>query len=143
MAKPILFYALIRHGLYRRGFNVLSVTSEKGGQIYGRDEREGTTHVSERDVIYRFPEGTTFEFAKAATDRADREQERHALGIAKAESHLAGLRKARELAVLDAAKGLAPKGPCLKCGRASGDDGCDDQPCPMGLDYRKARDAGR
>lgn len=49
------------------------------------------------------------------------------------DDELRRLQKARSLAVLEAAKGTRLDGPCPKCGRAHGDDGCNLQPCPMGL----------
>lgn len=108
MAKPVLYYALTRKWNYATGrsWSVLAVTSEKGRQVYGRDEHDAATHCRAGDVLYRFPPGTPLEFAKAAGDRATREEARHAEGIEAARRKLADLQRDRDLAVLDAAKGL-------------------------------------
>lgn len=107
MSKPILYYVLARGGLYaRRGFRVLGVTSEKGRQVYGRDEHEAATHVSASDVIHRFPPGTSLDFAKAAGDRADVEYKRHEVGISMARAELSRLEDLRQQRTLEAAKGI-------------------------------------
>lgn len=106
MARPILYYVLTRGG-YGRAFRVIGVTSEKGRQVYGRDESDAATHVGELDVIYRFPEGTTLEFAKDASRRADKEADRHVVGITQASAEMSRLRDVRDAAILAAAKGLA------------------------------------
>lgn len=105
MSKPILYYVLVRHPYGRRGFTVLGVTSEKGRQVYGRTEDDAATHVSERDVIHRFPEGTTLEFAAAASTRADQEYKRHEVGISQARAELSRLEDLRTQRTLEAAKG--------------------------------------
>jgi len=104
MSKPILYYALNRAG-WGRAFDVLAVTSEKGRQVYGRRLDDSVTHVSERDIIHRFPEGMGAEFARAATERADAEAKRHATGIRMARDEVTRLEAARDAAVLAAAKG--------------------------------------
>lgn len=107
MAKPIQYYVLAkRFGYARRGFTVLGVTSEKGGQVYGRTEDDEVTHVSARDVIHRFPAGTSLEFAKDATKRADEEYARHEVGIRMAREELDRLTALRDQRTLEAAKGM-------------------------------------
>jgi hypothetical protein len=106
MVKPIQYYVLVRHGFGRRGFTVLGVTSEKGRQVYGRDEHDAATHVAERDVIYRFPPGTSLDFAKDATKRADEEYARHETGIRLAREELDRLHSLRDQRTLEAAKGI-------------------------------------
>lgn len=105
MAKPIQYYVLVRHGFGRRSFSVLGVTSEKGRQVYGRDEHDAATHVSVRDVIHRFPEGTALEFARDASKRADEEYKRHEVGIRQARDELERLEGLRTQRTLEAAKG--------------------------------------
>lgn len=104
MAKPILFYCLLRGG-YGRGFKVLGVTTEKHRIVYGRDEDDGLTSASVRDVLHRFPEGTPLEFAKDAGKRADAEAERHKVGLQIARAELSWLEDRKAAAVLAAAKG--------------------------------------
>lgn len=108
MAKPILYYVLARGFFWRtgRGFRVIGVTSEKGGQVYGRDERDHVTHVSAGDVLHRFPAGTSLEFAAAAGDRADEEWKRHEVGIRMAREELSRLEDLRQQRTLEAAKGV-------------------------------------
>lgn len=109
MAKPILYYVLARGGLYaRRGFRVIGVTSEKGRQVYGRDEHDAATRVSASDVIHRFPEGTMLEFAKAATERADAEYKRHEVAVRMAREELSRVEDLRQQRTLEAAKGILP-----------------------------------
>lgn len=103
--KPTLYYCLVRGG-YGQGFKVLAVTSEKGRQVYGRDEDDASTHVASRDVIHRFPEGTTLDFARAASDRAMAEADHHKLGIRMASEELSRLQDVKDAAVLAAAKGF-------------------------------------
>lgn len=104
MAKPILYYALTNW--YYGGFRVVGVTSEKGRQWYGRDQHDQVTHGLFRDILYKFPEGTTWEFAHAACARAEAERECHKAGINAAKRQLYNLEQARNDAVLVAAKGL-------------------------------------
>lgn len=121
MAKPILFYILARGGWgHGYGFRVIGVTSEKGRQTYGRDESDSPTHVGRFDVIYRFPDGTTEEFAKAARNRAEKVKERMKGGVANAEDEARRRRQEMDAAILRAAKGLAvgqppPGRPAGKC----------------------------
>lgn len=105
MAKPILFYALAK-ALYRDGFRVIGVTSEKGRQVYGRDEADAVTHVAEFDVIHRFPPGTSEAYAKASRDRAARVKERMHGGVAHAENLARQARRDIDAAILQAAKGV-------------------------------------
>lgn len=116
MVKPILYYALTRGAYSRNGFKVLGVTSTKGGQVYGRDEYDAVTHVAERDVIHRFPEGTTLEFAQAAQLRADAERKKHEPGIRMARDEVSRLEEVKNAAVLRAAKGehLPPQGRAVR-----------------------------
>jgi hypothetical protein len=106
MPKPIQFYALVR-GRYHhsRGFSLIGVTSEKGRQVYGRDEFDAATHVSDRDVIHRFSPEATLEFCKAAPVRADLESKLHSVGISQARAELSRLEDNQRQAVLAAAKG--------------------------------------
>lgn len=111
-AKPILYYVLARGGWSERGFRIIGVTSEQRRKVYGRAQPSDVpTSLSARDVVYRFPEGTTAEFALAASDRAAKERAKHSGGIAQAQAKLDRLRAAQSLAILDAAKGLEPAGP--------------------------------
>lgn len=108
MAKPILYYVLVRKWEYATGraWRVLGVTSEKGRQVYGRwPDDDAATHVGQLDVIHRFPEGTTLEFASAAGERATREERRHAAAIEEARNRVKNLERHRDMCVLDAAKG--------------------------------------
>lgn len=108
MAKPITHYVLVRQGYsrYRGGFTVLGVTSEKGGQVYGRDERDHVTHVSARDVLHRFPDGTMREFAAAAGERATAEYARHEVAVRMAREELSRVEDLRQQRTLEAAKGV-------------------------------------
>lgn len=109
MAKPILYYALVKGHGYMRGFNVLAVTLEKGGsrgQVYGRDEYDNPTHVAAYSVIYRFPEGTPLDFCKDAGKRADAEARKHEVGLEQARAELSRLQDVKTAAVLNAAKGV-------------------------------------
>lgn len=107
MAKPILYYALIRKWDYGTGrsWTALGVTSEKGRQVYGRTADDRVTHCAASDVLHRFPEGTPFLFAQDAGERASREEARHRDRIEEARRKLRKLERDRDLAVLDAAKG--------------------------------------
>lgn len=141
MAKPILYYVLARGSYGRRGFTALGVTSEKGGQVYGRDENDYATHISVRDVVHRFPEGTSLDFARDATKRADEEYRRHEVGIRMAREELSRLEDLRQQRTLDAAKGVVATHPkpdphatdgvtrCPECGAVEGSrktrTGCD------------------
>lgn len=106
-SKPILYYCLVR-SYSGMGFRVIGVTSEQRGQIYGRDERDYTTHVAEYSVLHRFPPGTTEEFAKGARIRAERAQERFADKVAQASSLYDRARREQRDACLAAAKGETP-----------------------------------
>lgn len=111
MAKPILYYVLVRGYHYRtgRGFKVLGVTSEKGRQVYGRDpDTDAATHVAAHDVIHRFPADAKLDFAEAATQRADEEYARHEVGISQARAELSRLEGLRTQRTLEAAKGVLP-----------------------------------
>lgn len=137
MAKPIQYYALTKAFGYTHGFDVLGVTSEAHGQVYGRSSISDTvTHVRRSAVLYRFPDGTSEEFAKAAKRRADLEHVRHGAEIEKARARVVNLTGHRDMCVLDAAKGLgdAVQKKCGRCGSASGNDWsqCRGGECPMG-----------
>lgn len=106
MAKPVLFYALVPgYNSRGHGFRLIGVTSEKGGQLYGRDEQDCVTHISARAVLHRFLPEETLTFCKAAYDRADATRKRLVPGVEEAERHARALRKGMEAAILDAAKG--------------------------------------
>lgn len=104
MTKPAIFYALVsgwsRHS--GNGFQILTVTSEKGGQVYGRDEHECVTHRSVRDVIHRFTDEAT---AKGAHARADAVRKRLTPAVEEAHSTYQRLDRERSAAILAAAKG--------------------------------------
>ena len=125
MVKPIQYYVLVRGGFtrYRAGFTALGVTSEKGGQVYGRDEHDRVTHVSSRDVIHRFPEGTSLDFAKAASDRADAEYKRHEVAVRMAREELSRVEDLRKQRTLEAAKGVIATHPATPTHFAT--DGAD------------------
>lgn len=111
MAKPILYYALAKAFSYSSGFDVIGVTSEAHRQVYGRSlVNDAVTHVRAADVIYRFPEGTTAEFALSARARADGERGRHQAEIERARQRVKNLEGHRDMCVLDAAKGLSELG---------------------------------
>lgn len=105
MAKEIQYFALVSR--FGPAFmRVVGVTSEKGGQWYGRDHQDQATHGSLDDIIYRFPEGTEWEFAHAATVRAREEHERHDPAVKAAKRQWLNLEDARSEAMIVAAKGL-------------------------------------
>lgn len=104
MAKPILFYALVPGHWGGQGFRVIGVTSEKGRQVYGRDEADGVTHVAEGDVLHRFPPGTSEAHAKDARKRAERTRERMKGGVDHAEQTARQRRREMDAAILAAAK---------------------------------------
>lgn len=105
MAKPFLFYALVKGYWASGGFRIIGVTSEKGRKVYGRDEADATTNVADRDVLHRFPPGTDPAFCLAARDRANRAAERLQGSVAHAEAEAYRLRRERDAAILEAAKG--------------------------------------
>ncbi len=53
--KPALFFAVIRSRWWGKGppYEILEITTERGGQLYGRDKHEAVTHVPVRDVLAR------------------------------------------------------------------------------------------
>lgn len=104
MAKPILYWALAR-GLYGERFRIIGVTSEKGRQVYGRDDADAVTHVSDRDVLYRFPEGTTEAYAKQASVRAQRARESTDAMVRGAHRTYLDASQNQQNAILAAAKG--------------------------------------
>lgn len=104
-AKPVLFWALVR-GQYGDHFRVIGVTSEQRRQVYGRDGADAPTHVSARDVLHRFPEGTTEDYAKAASMRAQRAKEKYAGTVKAAHRKYLDASAIQQTAILNAAKGL-------------------------------------
>lgn len=112
MSKPILYYVLINKWHYGREtrFSVLGVTSEKGGQVYGRDETDRVTHVARLDVIHRFEPGTSLEWAKAAGERAENASKLFDVPLQQARAEVSRLEDARRAATLAAAK-LSEKPP--------------------------------
>ena len=106
MAKPVLYYALAR-SRYGYGFRVLAVTLEKGGQVYGREiDTSAATHVSARDVLHRFPEGTPDFVAGGASARAEAARKLLQPTVNAARAALAKAEAQLNAAVLAAAKAI-------------------------------------
>lgn len=82
MKKPI-FYAVIRErGFAAKGyFEILTVTTERGRQLYGRDDQEASTHVAARDCLKRCD---TREEADAVLVAAENIRTRHRKNISEA-----------------------------------------------------------
>lgn len=109
MAKPFLFFVLYRSGWARNGIYGMGVTSEKGGQIYGRHiGSETVTHVSVRDVIHRFPPGTPEVHVAGAAHRAAAARSAAEPAIQEARDALLTAERAAQRAVLQAAIGGEP-----------------------------------
>lgn len=107
MPRPILFWALVR-GHYGDSFRVIGVTSELRRQVYGRDQADAPTHVSARDVIYRFPPEVKEAFAKEASKRAQRAREKYAGAVKAAQGAYINAQRIQAAAILAAAKGDLP-----------------------------------
>jgi len=110
MAKEFIGYGLVSGwsgaGV---GFRAIGITSVARRQVYGRFmDDDGITHVSERDLIYRFPEGTSAEQASEAASRYKASYDRLTPAVEAAAKTLKDLQRNREYAALDAAKTLAP-----------------------------------
>lgn len=98
--KPAISYAVCRKQWGRR-FRVIAVTSEKGGQVYGRDEDGSVTHIRARDVLCWFDDEPT---AKAANERADKKAAELRPGVEAAHAEYNRLVSERDKAILAAAK---------------------------------------
>jgi hypothetical protein len=156
--KPAIFYALVtgwsRHG---NGFQVIAVTSEKGGQIYGRDENEYVTHRSARDMLHRFDDEAS---AKGAHERAAAAKAKLQPAVSEAHRMYQRLDKEMGASILAAAKGeelpaepVEPKNPIAAFVRDMDHAGttfsrCDAcghqtdnhlQECDIWSDYQRAR----
>jgi len=106
MAKQPIFWALVSGwSPGGTGFRILAVTSVRGGQVYGRNENDGATHVREADVLHRFDSAAE---AAGAQHRAIVERTRLKPAVDAARDAYTRLDRAMAAAVLAAAKGEAP-----------------------------------
>lgn len=109
MAKPFIGFGLVR-SLYG-DFRVLGITSRQHRQVYGRTlDGDEMTRVAERDLVYEFPPGTSPEFAQSAVRRAKQAADAWKGRVREADAAASETRHMRDLAVLDAAKGLGLHG---------------------------------
>lgn len=97
--KPAIAFAIVRQ-TYGSGFNVIAITSESGGKVYGRDVRDNAaTNRARRDVVARLP---TRELADLAILRANEAYHGASARVGDAEREVREAREAREQAVKDA-----------------------------------------
>jgi hypothetical protein len=103
MAKDFIGFGLVRKfGDVR----AIGITTEKRGMTYGRYlDNDHVAHWGRHDVFFRFAEGTTENFARAARDRAATERAKHQPEIDAARHRLQQLEYEQREAVTTAAKG--------------------------------------